>query len=198
MEEKTYHHGNLPTLLIEEGLAIIHEEGLGNFSLRKLAKRVGVSPAACYNHYAGIDQLLEAMKKYVYDKFMNVLQQSITSENPSENTLSMGIAYVKFFAENPNYFAFLYDNEEDLVELTENSIEGEYPPFCMLYQQGILMFKQLGIPEEKYKDHLIAMWSMVHGLAAMANMKGFHYDGDWGELTRHVLCVMNDNEEREI
>ena len=37
MKEKPYHHGNLQTELIEEGLALIHEEGKGNFSLRKLA-----------------------------------------------------------------------------------------------------------------------------------------------------------------
>ena len=41
MKEKPYHHGNLQTELIEEGLALIHEEGKGNFSLRKLAKRLG-------------------------------------------------------------------------------------------------------------------------------------------------------------
>ena len=51
-EDRPYHHGNLQTELIEEGLALIHEEGKSNFSLRKLAKRLGVSPAACYNHYS--------------------------------------------------------------------------------------------------------------------------------------------------
>ena len=47
MKEKPYHHGNLQTELIEEGLALIHEEGRGNFSLRKLAKRLG---AVSYTH----------------------------------------------------------------------------------------------------------------------------------------------------
>ena len=46
MGERPYHHGNLRTGLIEEGLALIHEEGRGNFSLRKLARRLNVSPPA--------------------------------------------------------------------------------------------------------------------------------------------------------
>lgn len=40
-KNKPYHHGNFQTELIEEGFALIHEEGRGNFFLRKLAKRIG-------------------------------------------------------------------------------------------------------------------------------------------------------------
>ena len=31
------------------------------------------------------------------------------------------------------------------------------------------------------------MWAAAHGLAAMANMKGFYYDGDWGALAGKLL-----------
>lgn len=33
------------------------------------------------------------------------------------------------------------------------------------------------------------MWAAIHRLAAMANMEGFHYDGDWGELTEKLLVT---------
>ena len=38
------------------------------------------------------------------------------------------------------------------------------------------------------RDDLLVMWAAVHGLAAMANMKGVQYDsGDWGALTERLL-----------
>lgn len=43
------------------------------------------------------------------------------------------------------------------------------------------------ICEENFHDNLVVMWAATHGLAAMANMKGFHYDGDWGQLTEKLL-----------
>ena len=43
------------------------------------------------------------------------------------------------------------------------------------------------MPKSSHRNNLIAMWAMVHGLAAMANMKGFSYDGDWEELTEIIL-----------
>ena len=50
--------GNLKETLIEQGLELIHEEGIEKFSLRKAAKKVGVSAAVCYNHFGNIDELL--------------------------------------------------------------------------------------------------------------------------------------------
>ena len=41
--KKPYHFGNLKEALIEQGIALIHEEGIEKFSLRKAAKKVGRS-----------------------------------------------------------------------------------------------------------------------------------------------------------
>ena len=75
MENKAYHHGNLQEALMEEGIAMIHEEGTAQFSLRKLAKRVGVSPTACYNHYENVEALQKSMRQYVTERFCNALKQ---------------------------------------------------------------------------------------------------------------------------
>lgn len=187
MKEKPYHHGNLHTALIEEGLALIHEEGRGNFSLRKLAKRLGVSPAACYNHYATAEELLGGMKDYVTKKFSAALLAGAEAGGADCAALHMGRAYVDFFAKNPHYFSFLYDNADYRIELTEDAFEGDFEPFRIFRACAAACMERSGIGREKQHDDLIAMWAAVHGLAAMANMKGFHYEGDWGALTLRIL-----------
>lgn len=187
MNEKPYHHGNLQTELIEEGLALIHEEGVVNFSLRKLAKRVGVSPTACYNHYANKEELLAAMKHYVTERFCNALLEASRCENKRNAAIEMGKAYVNFFARNPHYFSFIYDNEDYNIELTENEFTGDYKAFCIFKEIATASMEAYNIPKSSHRNNLIAMWAMVHGLAAMANMKGFRYDGEWEELTETIL-----------
>ena len=41
-----YHHGDLRAALLEAGEAVLAEAGVGGFSLRQVARKVGVSHAA--------------------------------------------------------------------------------------------------------------------------------------------------------
>jgi AcrR family transcriptional regulator len=41
-----YHHGDFRRALIETALTLVNQEGTGNFTLRELARRAGVSHAA--------------------------------------------------------------------------------------------------------------------------------------------------------
>ncbi len=183
----SYHHGNLRNKLIEGGIATVNEEGINNFSLRKVAKRLGVSPTACYNHFLDKEALLESMKEYVNESLENILLNAAKLSDKKYSTLEMGKAYVKFFAEHPNYFNFIYDNEDYYIELMEDDFVGDHKAFCIFRDAAIEEMKALGIPKGAYRDNLVAMWGIVHGLAAMSNMKGFYYDGDWGILAERIL-----------
>ncbi|MGN0280494.1 MAG: TetR/AcrR family transcriptional regulator [Lachnospiraceae bacterium] len=189
METKTYHHGNLQEALMEEGIAMIHEEGAGQFSLRKLAKRVGVSPTACYNHYKNVEDLQKSMRQYVTDRFCNALKQvtEMKIADPREGTLRLGMAYVSFFANNPHYFSYIFDSGEYHIHLTDTDMNGDYEPFNIFKNYSLKCMKAAGIPESHYRDNLIVMWGTVHGLAAMANMKAVSFDGDWAQLTATIL-----------
>ena len=51
MPAQTYHHGDLKTQLIREGLKLLDAEGYQGFTLRKVAKLCGVSQTAPYRHF---------------------------------------------------------------------------------------------------------------------------------------------------
>lgn len=187
MKEEPYHHGNLQTELMEEGLALIHEEGRWNFSLRKLAKRLGVSPTACYNHYSSAEELLGEMKNYVTKKFCDALLEKVDEGELEYAAISMGKEYVNFFSQNPHYFSYIYDNEDYRIELEDDAFEGNFEPFRIFKEVALKCMEYNHVGKEKYRDNLIVMWATVHGLAAMANMEGFHYEGDWGGLTEKLL-----------
>lgn len=66
--------------------------------------KVGVSATACYNHFRNIEELLQEMYSYVIDRFAVVLKRAIEDNSCHYVILSMGVAYVEFFAKYPHYF----------------------------------------------------------------------------------------------
>ena len=189
-EKKPYHFGNLKEALIEQGIELIHEEGIEKFSLRKVAKKVGVSATACYNHFGNIDELLQGMYSYVIEKFAITLKHAVEDNSCHYATISMGVAYVEFFAKYPHYFNFLFDSEYLNIQIKETEItwNNAFTPFEIFVNGAKKGMRELNIDEEELRDDLLVMWATVHGLAAMANMKGVQYEnGDWGTLTERIL-----------
>jgi len=56
-----YHHGDLRAELVRVSLDLIAEEGVGGFSVARVAKRAGVSPGAPYRHFPDRESLLAAL-----------------------------------------------------------------------------------------------------------------------------------------
>lgn len=186
---KPYHHKNLKEALITAGIEMIYREGIGAFSLRKLSKEVGVSPTACYNHFQNLEELLQSIFDFITWQFAQVLRPAVEENRYESITISMGCAYVKFFAEHPHYFSLLFDSKALGIRIKEDHVEfpSTFTPMQIFQECAQLELNKLGIPEQEMRDDLLIMWASAHGLAAMANMKGIHYEGDWVALTENLL-----------
>jgi len=192
MGNKTaYHHGDLRNSLIEAGIELINQGGEGQLSLRKTAALCGVSQAAPYSHFKNKEELLNAMRDYVTDRFMEVLENALRSfpdpKNP-ELLIRTGKSYVLFFIQNPQYFPFLFSHHCMEVFLTlDEKGNNNFPPFELLKTAAVPILGDLGMTKEKMEDAIISMWATVHGLAAIATMKHVHYDKDWETKIEDII-----------
>ena len=67
------------------------------------------------------------MYSYVIDRFAATLKQAL-EDNPYHCvTVSMGVAYVEFFAKYPHYFNFLFDSEQLSIQIKETEIKCNSP-----------------------------------------------------------------------
>jgi AcrR family transcriptional regulator len=69
----SYHHGNLPQALVDAAVALIDEQGLDALTLRKVARRVGVTHAAPYRHFRDKQALLSAVAAHGYERLAAAL-----------------------------------------------------------------------------------------------------------------------------
>jgi AcrR family transcriptional regulator len=191
MSNKPYHHGNLRNLLIEAGIELINQEGIKQFSLRKVATLCGVSHAAPYSHFQSKEELLKAMQDYVTERFMEVLENAIKScpdQKEQKVLVEMGKNYVMFFINNPQYFPFLFSQSSIEVNLSLNGDgRSNFPPFELLKTIAFRVLGEAGMPKEKMEDTIIALWATVHGLASIATMKNVYYDKDWETKIEDII-----------
>ncbi|MCX7747225.1 MAG: TetR/AcrR family transcriptional regulator [Clostridia bacterium] len=176
---------------MEAGIELINREGAKQLSLRKVAALCGVSQAAPYSHFQSKEDLLEAMRNYVTERFMEVLVNSVQSfrdQNDPKRLIQMGKSYVMFFIENPQYFSFLFSQHGVEVNLSlHDDGTKNFPPFQLMKTIAIPILGELGVPEERMEDSIISMWATVHGLASIATMKNVHYDKAWETKIEDII-----------
>lgn len=186
-----YHHGNLRQALIDAGIRIINENGEENLSLRKAAAACGVSHAAPYAHFKDKEELLEAMKKSVTDRFTDELENAVSKgRNAEESMILMGKAYISFFSRNPDYFTFLFGKLNICAHLQMDQLhEEDYPPFLLLRKLYKSYLEENGIDQsdDEQEIGIIKTWALVHGMAAMACMKGVRSSVNWDDPDIRLL-----------
>lgn len=184
---KPYHHGNLRNQLIEAGIELINEDGLKGFSLRKVAAKCNVSHAAPYSHFKDVDALISNMGDYVTEQFMDKLLASINGREDEPEALSLlGMAYIEFFIENPQYFQFLFYYSGLTVDLDNENSE-DYPPFALFRTTANKMLHGLNLTKQENSKNLIALWATVHGIVSLLTTDGIKYSGDWLDIFKHIV-----------
>src|SRR5215216_1301714 len=137
-----YHHGDLRAALLQTAGKVLEKEGLGELSLRELARRAGVSHNAPYRHFPDRDRLLAALSAEGFEMLGDALEKRPRRE--------MGEAYVDFALAHPQRFRLMFGG----------SVSGGHD--ARAYEGLLKSFADLG-DDAPYAA--AAAWSLVHGLS---------------------------------
>lgn len=190
MNKNTYHHGNLRNELIQAGLKIINEEGERSLSLRKVASMCGVSHSAPKSHFANKEEFIDEIKKTVTLEFSKAMQDVVDNNKDPERLIDeFGVAYIKYFVNNPESFLFVTNQRDIDIRISEDRIEdSDYQPFQIFQIHASKQLLAMGLPQKEISKNIIVLWSFVNGLSGLSVMKGFHYEGDWMEMVKKIIC----------
>jgi AcrR family transcriptional regulator len=169
MSATTYHHGDLKNALVQAGVEILAEEGLGGLSLRKVAKQAGVSHAAPYAHFADKQALIAAIStegfKQLYFQIEAVLEKD--RGKPEKLLIETAWAYVQFALNAPDRFKLMFssvlEKEKEYAEFMEISQEN----FSQLVEI-VEICQQVGVLRSGASDIVaVSIWSTVHGFTSL-------------------------------
>jgi AcrR family transcriptional regulator len=164
-----YHHGALREALIEAAESVLAERGLEGFSLREVARRSGVSPAAPAHHFGDADGLLRAVATLAFDGLTATLEAGNArgGADPVARLREQGVGYVGFALRHPGRFGLMFRTGLKKDEALERSAHAAF----MALEQGVRDL--FGVPAdaplaEVQQSALLSIWSVVHGFAHLA------------------------------
>ncbi len=145
------------------------EMGYEAVSIRNIASAISYSPATIYNYFKSIDEIFYAIHDEAFTVFHKKLKANEVIPDPMERLRHMGITYVEFALENPEYYdlMFILKAPMQCIQVTESWDCGMKAYRCL--EETIQECIQQGHFQDK-NIHAITLgiWSFVHGLASLA------------------------------
>jgi AcrR family transcriptional regulator len=166
--------------VLDDALALIEERGHLDFTLREVARRVGVSHAAPYRHFADKRALVTAIAAEALVKMGDRLEAALAGAGSDlrARMLAAGYAYVLFAVESPSAFRVIFSGEFDDAD----------PAYLAAKDRGFgLLLGYIGdaqragvFPPGDPLDLARSIWAMHHGFASLAVAGAFKGEGREG------------------
>lgn len=174
MAQRSYHHGDLRTAVLNEAATVIDADGVDALSLRGLARRAGVSHAAPAHHFGDRRGLLTALATQGFGLLADALAAKGTDFRGA------GVAYVRFALARPAHFTVMF--RADLLDTDDETLRAAQERAFERLVGGAAA----GSRGHSRADTALAAWSMMHGFASL-----------WldGALTGSRLAAGRDPEE---
>lgn len=171
MTKESYHHGDLKTELIKKGLKILDEDGYEGFSMRKVAKACNVSQTAPYRHFKDKNELIQVIAVTALREFDQSLDKAFLSDgDPRKQLKDMGVYYIRFFIENPEYMRLLFFSNAQAwmreAVMYECYSEDDHPYSGL--ERAVKNYKEAYPGDERSEDELVVYcWGLVHGISVL-------------------------------
>lgn len=164
--KRPYHHGDLRSALVEEGLKLIQSRDADSLSLREIARNVGVSATAIYRHFPEKSALLSALAYEGLARLGQAQMDAMTKAGGGRAGFNAsGRAYVRFAIAHPALFKLIMSSAPD----TERAmVPGTHAPNPMrLLQDNVATLAPKGTDAAILRAVELRAWSQVHGLAML-------------------------------
>lgn len=176
-KKTSYHHGDLRRALIDASLELIEEKGAQGLTLREVARRVGVSHAAPYRHFADKEALLAAAATEGFEALQEAMESGRDAHSDSvERFEAVGLAYVQFAVSHRSQFRVMFGaqlaGQTDYPELSEAGRRGFEVLVGMIVELQAAGTIAAGDP----LPFALSAWSVVHGLATLLIDRRFPMD----------------------
>lgn len=173
--------GSEPTRerILVEASKLLQVEGLGGFSMRKLAAILDLSATALYRHFADKDQLLVAACAEGFERFAKSLWQALQEPTDWERLRATPQRYLRFALSEPHFYRVMFMTKERMVgwetipEAHQRRVRGT---FEFLVDRVAAAGRVQPFVWNEPRRVASSVWAHCHGIVAL------RLDGHFGEL----------------
>ena len=167
MSERPYHHGNLRAELLAHAERTVRERGVGELSLRELAREAGVSHGAPRRHFPDRQALLDALAEAGFARLGEELREAFDSAgNEFQARLqATAAAYIRFATRDAALLELMFaaKHEQPTGEL-QTVAENTFAVLLELIEQG----QREGVLESGDPERVgMVLFATIQGIAAL-------------------------------
>ncbi len=185
---RPYHHGDLRAAAVAATVAEVEEVGVSAASMRRIARRAGVTHAALAHHFADKTGLFTAVAAEGFRRMAAAIGPAAAGDL---GFLPGGVEYVRFALENRGFYEVLFrpylcdQNDPDLKSASAAA-------FDILYgsaRRSLISTRGPdSVTDADVASLVIAGWSMSHGYATLFAADNFA-ERPSGDIVRGVQLL---------
>lgn len=143
--------------------------GLDGFSMRKLAKEVGVTAPAIYRHYDGREAVLGDVLREAHRTFSRYLYEALGAPSPLDRFIAAGEQYLRFVIEHPRWYQIMHTAPEHLgMEQVPEDIEALQQATHQFWLDRVRECMEAGILRKQDPEEAsMTMWAHAHGMVQL-------------------------------
>ena len=156
-------------MILDHAKKLFLKEGFENVTIRNIAESMEYSPATVYLYFKDKDEMYYALHVEGFQKLVKAERSILSTKDPLERLRKCGEVYIRFALENPEYYDLMF-----IMSATGKRI-GEKDKKWAVGVEAYDILKQIvhdcmeagAIPRANVDAASFALWSLVHGMAAL-------------------------------
>lgn len=171
---------------------LIVKEGIGGFSMRKVATAIGYTVGNLYLLFANQDDLLASINERTADAMHAFLQDACEPlADPRERLRAMAGAYIDFAQRHPHRFRMMFEHQLPPDMHPRASTDVRLKRLFDLVERNLKSVAP-NLKGEALRAAATAIWSAVHGVCMLAVSGKLRWSGlgDLRELSDGVIDML--------
>ena len=164
-----YHHGDLRSALIAAARTLLERDGPEAISLRAVARAVGVSQTAPYNHFRSREHLLATLAESGFRE-LEASQRAAAADTATTGARldALGRAYVAFARAHPQLYRLMFGVGIADWNAHPDAVEAKKAAYRPVRDALVAHLAAGGDDRpETVETASVVAWALVHGLATL-------------------------------
>lgn len=155
--------------IITQACELYLADGLDGFSMRKLARQVGVTAPALYRHYESREHVLADLVREAFRTFSAALYRALEGRTPLERFQRAGAAYLDFALREERWYGLLFISPEQIgMSALPEDIEAMGCAIHQFWVDRVRECMDAGVLRSGDPVQVsLTMWAHAHGLVSL-------------------------------
>lgn len=148
--------------IIDTAYEIVKNEGFENVNARRIAKELKCSIQPVFHNFETMEELNKAVYEKIYNTYKEYIMKCVNKEKPYKE---MGISYIKFAKDYPEFFKIIFMKETTLNAenfMMEDTVSNDIIKAGQTFT---------GLSYEEQKKFHLKVWIFTHGLSCLVATK---------------------------